>query len=144
MSIINKITSKDPHQIWEACGDIAQLTDLNELNILASHLEEIKKSTKKIDLGGTFCPNSYHLDFAIKKLEHVKNNQGCLCSLYQDNMFFNPRKEEEKGNILIDKKVEIEGKWIDYYLCHCMKCNDKFKVEEREGHYTWWSWKKIQ
>jgi hypothetical protein len=143
MNILEKLTSKDSHQIWSASCDIAKCTDIDELKALSDHLDSIMESTKGINLGGGFCPNSYHLEFALKKLEYVKRSAGCLCSLYPEYMFYSPVKEQDSGCITIDKAVEIDGKWNDYYLCHCNQCLSKFKVKEREGHFTWWAWQKV-
>ncbi|MES2676657.1 MAG: hypothetical protein V4660_20640 [Pseudomonadota bacterium] len=143
MNILEKLKSKDVTQILSACSEVAKCRDLDELKMLSPHVNEIKKATKSISLGGALCPNSYHLDFAIKKLEHVKKDLGCLCALYPENMFYNPVTEQQMALIAIDEVVKIDNKWIDYYLCRCAACNSEFKVEERDGHYTWWSWKRI-
>lgn len=142
MSMLSKLTSKDPHQIWSASCEIAECDDIGVLKAVSNHLEMIKTATKGIQLGGGLCPNSYHLEFALKKLEHVRCNSGCLCSLYPANMFYSPVKEQDSGRITIDITAEVDGKWVDYYMCHCNHCYLKYKVEEREGHFMWWTWKK--
>ena len=142
MSLLQDLTSKDPKKIWSACGAIKDLREAHQLNELAQSIEIIKSATTGINLGGALCPNSYHLEFALKKLEHTRQNLGCLCALYPDNMFFDPAKEAKKGHVAVLDTVTIENKWVDYYVCECNICRSKFKVEEREGHFVWWSWKR--
>ncbi len=143
MNELEDLLSTDSQRIWAACGAIKSLRDNATLQFLSSHIEQIKTATSGVDLGGALCPNKYHLEFAIKKLEYFKNKQGCLCGLYPENMFFDPSKEQKKGFVEITDKKLIDGKWVDYYICQCKLCSTKFKVEEREGHYSWWQWVKV-
>ncbi|MCA2016443.1 hypothetical protein LDJ79_09995 [Vibrio tritonius] len=140
MSILDKFTSKNPQQIWSASCEVAKCNNLELLDSLAVDIIAIENATKGITLGGALCPNSYHLEFALKKLRYVKNRAGCLCALYSEYMFFNPIDEEKNGNITITEIVKIDGKWIDYHICKCNKCHVSYKVEERGGHFAFWSW----
>lgn len=142
MSILDKFTSKNPQEIWSASCEVAKCNSLELLDSLAVDIKTIESSTKGIDLGGGLCPNSYHLEFALKKLRYVEQRAGCLCSLYPEYMFFNPIDEEKSCSIAITETVQIDGKWIDYYRCKCSKCHTSYKVEERDGHFTFWSWEK--
>ncbi|MGI2172639.1 hypothetical protein [Shewanella ulleungensis] len=142
MNTLNDLLSKDPQRIWSASSSLKDIRDMSYLKELSAKTDEIERATKGIDLGGKLNPNSYHLEFALKKLNHVKNDLGCLCALYPDNMFFNPEKENDNNQVKITDTVTTDDKWVDYYLCECTHCHSKFKVEEREGHFTWWSWKK--
>jgi hypothetical protein len=117
------------------------LRDIEELKYLATHLEEIKEKTKGVPLGGAVRSNSTHLDFAIRKLEFVEVSNECLCRLYLLDDLYNPDREQKAGNIRISGEVLIDGKWIDYYECECTLCGQRFRVEEREYHYTWWAWR---
>ncbi|NVK22599.1 MAG: hypothetical protein HWD86_08775 [Kangiellaceae bacterium] len=142
MNILRKFMSGNPDQIWSASCEIAKSNNLELLDSISDDLEIIEQATADIDLGGGFCPNSYHLEFALKKLRLVKRRKSCLCSLYPEYIFFNPINEEKACSINISEIAKIDGKWIDYYMCKCTKCNSLYKVEEREGHFTFWSWKK--
>lgn len=141
MSLLEDITSKDPHRIWSSSGAIRLLRDIEELKYLAGHLEEIRQKTDGVFLGGAVRSNSTHLNFAIRKLEFVKTSQECLCRLYLMDDLYDPEREQKAGNILINREALIEGKWIDYYECECALCGQRFRVEEREYHYTWWTWR---
>lgn len=142
MSILDKFTSKNSQEIWSASCEVAKCNNLEVLDSLVIDIKIIEKATKGINLGGRLCPNSYHLDFALKKLRYVEKRAGCLCSLYPDYMFFNPIDEEKNCNVTISEIVQIDNKWIDYCWCNCNKCHASYKVEERDGHFTFWSWAK--
>lgn len=112
-----------------------------ELKHLASHLPDIRRQTDGIALGGALRPNASHLEFALRKLEIVRLSEECLCSLYYLDDLFDPTREEKAGNIRITAVARIDGKWVDYYECTCTLCGKRFRVEEREYHYTWWAWR---
>ena len=141
MSLLEDITSNDAHRIWSSSCAIRNLRDIEELNTLASHLEEIKQKTKGVSLGGALRANSTHLDFAIRKLEFIKTSNECLCRLYLLDDLYDPSREHEAGNIRITAIYRIESKWVDYYECECVLCGQRFRAEEREYHYTWWTWR---
>jgi hypothetical protein len=142
MSTIEKFLSGNADEIWSASCEVAKSKDLEFLDSLSDELEVIEQATAGIDLGGAFCPNSYHLQFAVKKLRLVRKRSDCLCTLYPEYMFFNPINEEKACSVNISETARIDGKWIDYYMCKCTKCHTLYKVEEREGHFTFWSWQK--
>jgi hypothetical protein len=143
MTALEDLTSKDLTRIRSACAVITDSRDRKWLKELSDSLRLIRENTQNLELGGALCPNSYHVDFVIKKLQFIRRSDECLCALYPDNMFFNPTQEQEKKRLQISDTIHIDGKWVDYYLCECTQCQSKFKVEERYGHYMWWSWKKI-
>jgi len=81
-------------------------------------------------------PNSSHLDFALRKLEFVRNASGCLCVLYEMDDQFNPIQEQTDGHVRVIDTIVAERSVV----CECVYCAQKFKVEEREYHYPWWKW----
>jgi hypothetical protein len=153
---VAKITSRDTHMVREASCEIISLGQMRDkITPLIEHLDEIKKETIGLDMGGAFAPNQRFIDFAIKTIEfHKEHSDLCTCALYtakyktnavSPNMEFeyestNPEKEQEKGNIKILQTTLIDGNWIDYYEVECLKCGQRFKVEERMYHYMWWRW----
>ncbi len=143
MSILDDLLSGDPMRIWSASGSVRHLRDQLELLELASHIDKIRNATKGVNLGGALRPNSSHLNFALQKLEYVRDSKGCLCKLYTLDEMYNPKREEASGYIRIVETKYLEGKWVDYYSCECVYCGVKFQVEEREYHYTWWAWKEV-
>jgi hypothetical protein len=155
--IIEFITSKDTHKVWKsACAIIDIGQNYEKIKPLIKYLPLIKEKTTDLKMGGGFAPNQRFIDFAIKTLEFHKDRNECPCKLYTEKYKltndvvdrkiqyegFNPNNEVEKGNIKILETTRIEGKWIDFYFVECMKCKADFKVEEREGHYKFWNWKK--
>lgn len=143
--ILEKITSGDGTKVWESAGAIIALSqDREQIATLLPYASLIKERTAGLDLGGAFAPNSRFVDYALRILEFHKKNPGCTCALYADTYECNnPGNEVKKGNIAITDVVRIENKWVDYYVCRCLKCGQEFNTIEREGHYTWWQWTKI-
>jgi len=141
--IINKISSKDSHQIWEsACEISAQGQNRKAIKPLLHLTNKIDELTNGIDLGGGFARNARFLTAAKKTLEFHNDSDACTCELYGLHDCMNPKKEVDNGFLVIKNIVRIEDKWVDYYEASCTRCNQKFKIEEREGHYMWWNWKK--
>jgi hypothetical protein len=142
MSILEDLTSKDSHRIWSGACEVRNLRDRGELARLASHLDEIRESTRLVPLGGALRANSSHLTFAIRKLQFVVDSSDCLCALYEMDDLYNPETEKTAGHVRIIGTVLTGEKWVDHYECECIDCGARFRVEEREYHYTWWSWKR--
>lgn len=140
-TLLQDITSGDSRRIWSSSSAIIHTRDEETLDLLSAYLPEIRAKTAGIDLGGALFPNSEHLKFALRKLEFYKNKTGCLCQLYPDYLMYDPKKEESEGNIRIVNTTYLEGNWVDTYTCECVLCETRFRVEEREYHYTWWGWK---
>ena len=142
--IINKISSKDSHQIWESsCGIIALGQDRDSTKSLIHLTNKIDDITKDIKLGGAFASNKRFVNGAIKTLEFHRDSKECTCQLYGIHDCMNPNDEVKKGYLVINNTVRIDGKWVDYYEVTCTRCQQNFQVEEREGHYKWWGWKRV-
>ena len=156
--IIEKITSRDAHKVWEsACEIIKSGQDYYTIAPLIDYLPIIKSGTVDLDMGGLLAPNQRFIDFAIATIEFHESTKKCSCALYTkkfrvtNDAFkreiqyegFNPIKEAENGNIKILDTIYINDGWIDYYLAECKKCKMHYKVEEREGHFMFWKWMKI-
>lgn len=156
--IIENITSRDTHKVWKsACEIINNSQDFEKIKPIISYFQFIKENTSDLKMGGTFAPNQRFIDFAITILEFHKDRKECSCSLYTKKFkltndivdreiryeMFNPNNEVEKGNIKILSVERIEEKWIDYYNVQCLKCKTQYKVDEREGHYKFWNWRKL-
>jgi len=144
IEIVAGFTSKDPHEVWKAASEIvAFCQDLKTTEPLIPYLSEIRNNPKGLEMGGAFAPNRRFVDFSIKAIEFYKDSEDCPCFLYEELEVFNQQKEEKKEFIRIDKTVLLEGKWVDFYEAVCTRCEQKFKILEREGHYMWWKWEII-
>jgi len=143
MTILEDLRSGDPTRIWSGAGAILRCWDLALLGELALHIPEIRQKTAGVPLGGALHPNSVHLDNAIARLEHVRDQRGCLCRLYGSSQFDNPAQEAERGNVQISETHLLDGNYVDYYACTCLHCGARYRVVEREYHYTWWGWSRI-
>lgn len=144
IEIVNKIASRDSHQIWEAaCEIIALGQDREAIKPLLGLINQIDNLTNGIDLGGAFTPNSRFITGAKKTLNFHKDSDECTCNLYGILEQMNPNKEVEKGYLKIHNITRIEDKWVEYYEASCTRCNQQFKIEEGESHYMWWEWKRV-
>lgn len=142
--IINKISSNDSQQIWEAsCEIIALGQDREAIKPLLELIDKLDDLTKGVELGGAFAPNSRFLEGAIKTLKFHSATDSCTCALFGIHDCMDPNKEVEKGVLKIENTVRIENNWVDYYEAKCTRCNTMFEIEEREGHYKFWTWKTI-
>ncbi len=143
--ILEKITSGDTHKVWEsACKIISLGQDHHSIVPLIPFLPSIIKKTKNLQMGGVIAPNQRFIDYAIKTIEFHRDSNACSCNLYlgPDSITPNPNIEAKKGNIQILDTVRIEGKWVDFYQVKCQKCNQLYRVIEREHHFMWWGWTK--
>jgi hypothetical protein len=140
MSTLDDLTSRDSTRIWKACGTIRHLRDLTELMSLVDNIDVIRTATKNVPLGGMLRPNSSHLEFALRKLEFVRDGEGCFCKLYMLDDMFGPEREQESGNIAIIDTIKTADGFVDHYICRCVLCDQIYRVTEREYHYTWWKW----
>jgi hypothetical protein len=143
MTIFEDLLSGDPTRIWSGAGAVLRSWDLVQLRELALHIPEIRKKTAGVPLGGALHPNSVHLDNAIARLEHVRDQRGCLCVLYASDQFSDPAQEAERGNVRISETQRLDGGHVDYYTCVCLHCGTRYRVTEREYHYTSWGWSRI-
>lgn len=143
--IVNKITSRDPTKVWESSCEIISIAQSRDKILpLIKFLPLIVEKTKGLTMGGGFAPNQRFVDYAIRILEFHRSNKGCTCELYTDTYECNdPNEEIEKGNIELESITRIEDKWVDFYITKCTKCGQRFKTIERDGHYTWWEWTKL-
>lgn len=140
MGILDDLISRDVTRIWKACGEIRHLRNMGELSSLIENIELIRERTKNVDLGGRVRPNSTHLDLALRKLEFIRDGEGCFCKLYMLDDMFGPEGEQTAGNISIEAATRTPDGYIDHYRCKCSVCGAKYRVTEREYHYTWWKW----
>ena len=138
--ILEDLLSRDPHRIWSGCGAVRQLRDRAELVLLAEHAPEIRKATKGVNLGGMLRPNAVQLEHAFRILEFAARSADCLCGLYTTDDAYDPNREAENGHVRILETVLTADRWVDYYRCQCASCGKKYRVTEREYHYTWWRW----
>ncbi|KAF1007925.1 MAG: hypothetical protein GAK28_01401 [Luteibacter sp.] len=144
MGLLDDFLSGDSHRIWAASWGVRTLRDPVQLNLLVGQLDRIRAATLKVNMGGVVVSNNVHLECALRKLEHVRHRAGCLCALYESDIFYNPTKEAEAGNLVIDETGTQAGGWGDVHHCHCPTCGSAWRVEDREYHYPWWEWRRAE
>lgn len=134
---LEEILSGDTHKVWSSSCYIMHMSQNEEkVREFIPYLEEIKRKTENLVMGGGLAPNKRFVDKAIRTIEFYKNGTGCSCCLLGEED--NPNKYET-----IDVKETVNFKnstYVDYYFVECKKCKQKYKVKEREYHYFWWEW----
>ncbi len=138
--LLDEILSGDPKMVWSSSGTIVKLSqDEERMKEFIPYLDEIKAKTANLDMGGLLAPNNRFVNKVIRILEHYKTNQECSCCLFDGND--NPSYYK---NIEIKEEVNFkDSNRVDYYVVECKKCNQKYKVYEREHHFLWWDWKRM-
>lgn len=142
--IINDMISKDSHRIWKSSCEIVALgQDKSAILQLIPYIEQFESETKGVKLGGAFASNQRFLDAAIKTLKFHRDSTDCPCQLLGIHDCMDPKRQVDIGYLKISNIERIENKWVDFYEARCTRCNQKFKIIERVGHYMWWSWEKV-
>jgi hypothetical protein len=129
--IINRICSLDSRQIVDVAHEIISISqDRNATKPFIPFINEIKKLNHK----------SKYIEATIKILEFHKYSNKCTCELYNDIDWLNPRKEDDKGFVKINKITKTNNESYLVYEIICVNCNQTFSVEEKEYHSLWWKW----
>lgn len=127
------LTSRDPERVIRAMWAVIALRDAAQLDALAAALPEIEQATVGLALGGLFYSNDATLAFALRKLRHHRDREGCLCELYPEHLLFDPEKEAEAGNV---RPAGLD-RW------ECTACGARYDVEYGEAHWSWWQWRPV-
>lgn len=137
--LLGEILSGDSHKVWASGSTIMKLSQNEEcMKEFVPYLDEIRAKTANLQMGGLLAPNDRFVKKVIRILEYYKNQKECSCCLLSQED--NPKDYE---TIEIKEKVYVrDSNYIDYYVAECKKCNQKYKVYEREYHYTWWDWRR--
>ncbi|CUI09136.1 hypothetical protein BN2497_13049 [Janthinobacterium sp. CG23_2] len=141
--LLDDMLSRDPMRVWSASGALIHLWDRTVLDMFAARLGDMQRATKDVALGGAVFPNAVHLNFAFRRLAFHRDTRQCLCALYPAYLMYNPQREQKAGNVSIHTVSPAEGGWGEDIGCTCCRCGTRFKVEERESHYTWWGWQAL-
>ena len=139
--LLQDMTSRDATRVWSGSCAIIKLRDTGELDLLAANIDVIRRETENLQLGGQLFPNAEHLRLALRKLRYYRAHSGCLCALYPEYLMYNPQEEARAGNVVIERVIYLQDKYVDAYICTCTTCGTRYRVEEREYHYMWWGWK---
>lgn len=136
--LLEQILSGNPDEVWSSsCTIIKWSQDYECIKEFVPYLDEIKKKTENIDMGGLLAPRDRFVKKVIKILEHYKNGQGCSCCLLDEN---DDPTSFETIDIMANPYYK-DSKMTEYYEVMCKKCGQKYKVYEREYHFLWWEWR---
>lgn len=138
--LLADLLSHDTHRVWSAACAINVLRDPQALAALAEHLPDIEQATEDLDLGGALFPNSERLRQAVYTLRAQRDGL-CRCWLYPQFLTYDPRQEEKTGDAAVLSSDPPD--WHMDYRCRCNHCGAEYKVEQREGHLTWWKWHRL-
>ena len=78
----------------------------------------------------------------LKKL--ITKNKNCSCSLRGQKDDPNRAAKEGYFDLLQTIPYEPPSTINDYYILRCKRCGITYKVFEREYHYTWWEWLRLE
>ena len=82
--------------------------------------------------------NRRTLEFALRRLRHHRDGEGCPCALYEEFLFYDPEREAAAGHV---RAAETDlGRW----RCECTLCGRAFAVEYGEMHSSWWQWTPLE
>lgn len=138
--IIDCMVSRDTHKVWLAACKIIELgQEPSAILPLVEHLPVIRSASQRLDMGGAFFPNQRYIDLAIRTIEFYAYGSGCPCALYVGQST-DVEREQKKGYVNINETVYFESKWPDFFRVECKRCGKRFRVQERESHFTWWNW----
>lgn len=78
----------------------------------------------------------------LKKL--IRQKKGCSCRLRGQKD--NPHQAVEDGyfDLLLTVPYTPACTINDYYILRCRHCGVTYKVFEREYHYIWWDWHRLE
>ncbi len=138
--VLTDFLSRDRHRVLTAVGVVNNLHNPQALAALARHLPEIERATAGLELGGALFPNSEHLRRAIFTLQTWRDGR-CRCWLYPHFLSYDPLREEQAGDVTVLSSDPPD--WHMDYHCRCTHCGAEYKVEQREGHLTWWKWQRL-
>lgn len=137
LSLFTELSSGDSQRIWQAAWGIIRFREEGlspqALIELAPFLPKIRQATEDAELGGALLVQ------ALKVIQVVAEGS-CHCGVYADQNFLNydPREQERLGLVRILSTTRPD--WNMDYWCRCSQCGNAFRVEQREGHTTWWQW----
>ncbi|MGE8236436.1 MAG: hypothetical protein ACN6PQ_09165 [Stenotrophomonas indicatrix] len=138
--LLQDLLSRDASRIHAASSRLARLFSATTLDALAPQTERIEQACEGVQLGGALVSNSVHLQAALRRLRYWRERTGCLCALYPDYLFFDPRRLIEQGHVrLLELGVADDG-WGDRHRVACTCCGQHWDAIDREYHYPWWEW----
>lgn len=143
--IVENMLSKDSTKVWKASSEMIHSCRNKEvIDPLIPYLSQMKAATKNLEIGGKLLSNQRIVHFAFQIIDFYKNSHQCSCHLYPmsgEDTFFNPKKEEEKGNVKIIEIVKDKNdQFVEYYIVECTTCHQRYKIIEGMYHYVWWKW----
>lgn len=139
--LLQDLCSRDAARIHRAASQVARLFAPASLDALAAQSATIERACEGIALGGVLVSNQVHLAFALRRLRWWHERSGCLCALYPQYPFFDPRRLIEQEQVRLVTQGTAEDGWGDCHRVACAQCGQPWDATDREYHYPWWEWK---
>jgi hypothetical protein len=145
--LIQDMTSRDVDRIRTAGAEIIKNSQNEEqIKKLFPYRDNIYKSTRNLELGGAFAPNSRFYEFPLEIIDYhslldsqIEKSGKCTCDLYLKSFeSYNPNNEELNDSMTLFAKAI--GDYTFLYGMKCEKCKKRFHVSERQYHYIWYKW----
>lgn len=144
--LIADILSGDRDKLWHASCEIRSLSQNHtKMKEIARYKYRLKFATRRILSGWPpNTPQRLCLREIFERIDFHKKNIGCPCGLLGQSD--NPHHVVDDGyfDLLLTVPYTPECTINDYYILRCRRCGVTYKVFEREYHYPWWDWTRIE
>ena len=144
--LIADILSGDRDKLWHASCEIRSLSQNHtKMKEIARYKYRLKFATRRILSGWPpNTPQRLCLREIFERIDCHKKNIGCPCGLLGQSD--NPHHVVDDGyfDLLLTVPYTPECTINDYYILRCRRCGVTYKVFEREYHYPWWDWTRIE
>ena len=144
--LVADMLSGDSRRPWHASCAICSLSQ-NHSRVMefARYKHKIEFATKHILSGWPYSTERRRLLKIFEIIDFHQKNKGCpCCMLGQED---NPHHVVEDGYFdLLQTAPHFPVCSVnnDYYILRCRRCGVTYKVFEREYHYTWWDWHRLE
>lgn len=133
------IRSGDRRRIWDACCEIASLSQNHgKIMALMPLKEELIRLSRDAAQKGGLYGQPVWLNRALSVLEFHEHLATCPCALFgeQDR----PDFRLEEGYVALIWKGTPNYMGECGYTVRCTRCGAVYQVEPREYHSLWWEW----
>ncbi len=143
--LIADLLSGDPHRTWSSICSLASLSQNHKRVMEIARYKYITKfAARRILRGSPYMPDYIRLQKIFRMIDFHRQNKDCPCCLLGQED--NPHHVVEDGYFDLLQTVPHIPKCTinDYYILRCRRCGVTYKVFEREYHYIWWDWHRLE
>ena len=144
--LIADMLSSDRHKLWHASCEIRSLSQNHDRMLeIVRYKYRLKFATRRILSG--WPPNTPQRLCLLKifgSIDFHRKNKGCPCCLLGRTDHPHHVIEDGYFDLLQTVPYTPECSITDYYILRCKRCGVTYKVFEREYHYLWWEWHRLE